>query len=161
GRAPRTDATCRAQRRRGHHRAPPRGMAGAPGVKIRRAELGDAEAITALHVEGWQEFRAFVPPPIMAAPRFEWRIAQWRQRLAAANPRWWTAIAEPDGQATGFVGVEHLTVPARGANSEIHNLFVTSAWRRHGVGRRLLAAAAEWIASVGGEPISLYSFTEN
>jgi GNAT superfamily N-acetyltransferase len=130
-------------------------------VEIRRAQAIDAEAIAALHVEGWQEFRGFVPPAIMAARGYEWRLDEWRRRLAAADPRWWTAVAVNAGQPIGFVGVEQLAVPAMGANSEIHNLFVTTAWRRHGVGRRLLAAAAEWIASVGAEPISLYSFTEN
>jgi len=133
----------------------------APPVEIRRAEVSDAEAIATLHVEGWQEFRAFVPPAIMAARDYQWRVNDWRRRIAAADPRWWTAIAEHAGQPIGFVGVEHLSTPAMGANCEIHNLFVTSDWRRHGVCRRLLAAAADWIASVGAEPISLYSFTEN
>ena len=129
--------------------------------EIRTALRGDAEAIAALHVEGWQEFRAFVPAAVMAARDSAWRAREWRQRLEAADPRWWTAVAEHAGRSVGFVGVEHLSAPAMGANSEIHNLFVTTQWRRHGVGRRLLAAAAEWIASVGAEPISLYSFTEN
>jgi len=129
--------------------------------EIRAAVPSDAEVIAALHVEGWREFRAFVPAAIMAARDYASRAREWRQRLEAADPRWWTALAEHDGRPVGFVGVEHLSAPAMGANSEIHNLFVTTEWRRHGVGRRLLAAAADWIDSVGAEPISLYSFTEN
>jgi GNAT superfamily N-acetyltransferase len=132
-----------------------------PHVQIRPALPSDAEAIAALHVAGWQEFRAFVPAGVVAARTHARGTQEWRQRLKAADPRWWTAVAEHDAHPVGFVGVEHLAPPALGANSEIHNLFVASAWRRHGVGRRLLAAAAEWIASVSAEPISLYSFTEN
>jgi GNAT superfamily N-acetyltransferase len=128
---------------------------------IRTADVADAAAIAALHVEGWEEFRPFVPDEIMAVRTQARRTEEWRRRLEFSHPRWWTGVAESAGAAVGFVGVEHLQAPAFGANSEIHQLFVTTEWRRHGVGRRLLAAAASWIASAGAEPISLYSFTAN
>jgi GNAT superfamily N-acetyltransferase len=114
-----------------------------------------------LHVEGWEEFRAFVPPAILAARGLPQRTDEWRRRLAAADRRWWIAVAELDGRPVGFVGVEQLEAPVFGAHSEIHHLFVTAGLRQHGIGRRLLAAAAEWIAARGAEPISLYSFTQN
>jgi GNAT superfamily N-acetyltransferase len=130
-------------------------------LAIRLAHLDDAPAIADLHVEGWEEFRPFVPAEVMAVRTRQHRAMEWHRRLDDPDPRFWTAVAEATGRVVGFVGVEHLRAPAFGANSEVHQLFVTSQWRRHGVGRRLLAAAAEWIASVAAEPISLYSFTPN
>ena len=132
-----------------------------PSLVIRTAEVGDAAAIAALHVEGWEEFRPFVPDAVLAGRTLQRRTAEWRRRLEHQDPRWWTAVAEDTVSIVAFVGVEHLAATAFGANSEIHHLFVTTAWRRHGVGRRLLAAAAEWIAASGAEPISLFSFTQN
>jgi GNAT superfamily N-acetyltransferase len=128
---------------------------------IRTARAEDAAAIAALHVEGWEEFRPFVPAAVMATRTLERRAQEWRRRLSDPDPRWWTAVAEHAAEPVGFVSVERLALPAFGANSEIHNLFVTSAWRRKGVGRQLLAAAAEWLGARRAEPISLFSFTDN
>jgi GNAT superfamily N-acetyltransferase len=108
---------------------------------IRTAEVGDAAAIAALHVEGWEEFRPFVPAAVMAARRLQHRTDEWRRRLQDADPRWWIAVAEDAEGVVGFVGVEHLAAASFGANSEIHQLSVAEACRRHGLGRRPLAAA--------------------
>jgi GNAT superfamily N-acetyltransferase len=130
-------------------------------LRIRRAEPQDAPEIAALHVQGWEEFRAFVPEPVMQARSPFAREHEWNAILASTSSRIYVAVAEIDRVASGFVHCKLLDEPVCGARSEIIQLFVAANVRRQGVGRRLLAAAADWIRDHGGEPISLYSFTQN
>jgi GNAT superfamily N-acetyltransferase len=130
-------------------------------VAIRRAEPQDAGRIAELHVEGWQEFRAFVPPEVMEARSVAARTADWGEFLRGDRTRTWTAVAELGGAVVGFASTRLLAEPEYGARGEIKNLFVAAAARGAGVGRALLADAARWLEAKGGEPIVLYSFTGN
>jgi GNAT superfamily N-acetyltransferase len=130
-------------------------------VTIRDATARDAGRIAALHVEGWEEFRSFVPREVMDARTVDSRTAEWAEFLAGDRAGTWTTVAELDGAVVGFASTRLLEEPEYGANGEIKNLFVDASVRGRGVGRRLLADAAHWLAENGGEPIVLYSFTEN
>ena len=130
-------------------------------VSIRQAEPRDAERIAELHVEGWQEFRSFVPPEVMAVRTVERRAGEWAEFLAGDRSGTWTTVAERDGEVVGFAMTRLLEEPVRGARSEVRNLFVDARTRGTGIGRRLLADTARWLAAHDGEPISLYSFTDN
>jgi ribosomal protein S18 acetylase RimI-like enzyme len=130
-------------------------------VAIRRARPDDGARIAELHVEGWQEFRSFVPGELMDARTVASRTAEWSEFLAGERAGTWTTIAELEGAVVGFASTRLLTEPDHGARGEIKNLFVDGAARGAGVGKRLLADAARWLAANGGEPIALYSFTEN
>ena len=130
-------------------------------LSIRQAEPRDAERIAELHVEGWQEFRSFVPPEVMAVRTVERRAGEWAEFLAGDRTGTWTTVAERDGEVVGFAMTRLLEEPVRGARSEVRNLFVDARTRGTGIGRRLLADTARWLAANDGEPISLYSFTDN
>ena len=130
-------------------------------IEVRPASPSDAAAIAALHVEGWQEFRDFVPAHVMAARTLAGREAEWLARLSSADPGTWTALAERKSEVVGFVYCTLLEQPILGARSEIKNLFTTARRRRQGIGQALLTSAARWLAERGGEPISLYSFSAN
>jgi GNAT superfamily N-acetyltransferase len=139
----------------------PPDLAALDGLLIRSAEPRDAAAIAAVHVEGWEEFRAFVPEEVMGARTPESREREWSAYLASLDPRSSALVAEINGAVAGFCDFKLLDEPVRGARSEIMRLFVAARFRGHGVGRRLLAEAARRIRDRGGEPISLYSFTRN
>jgi GNAT superfamily N-acetyltransferase len=128
---------------------------------IREAAPSDAGRIAELHVEGWQEFRPFVPEHLLAARSVAARTQAWSEFLSGERTRSWTAVYETDGEVVGFVSSILLDEPDEAARAEIRQLFVTATMRGRGVGRRLLAASARWLAERGGEPIVLYSFTEN
>lgn len=130
-------------------------------LEIRAANPADAEAVAALHVEGWQEFRSFVPTHVMAARTLLSRTAEWLVRLSSADPGTWTALAERESEVVGFIHCALLEQPILGARSEIKYLYTTARLRRQGIGRALLASAARWLAERGGEPISLYSLGPN
>jgi ribosomal protein S18 acetylase RimI-like enzyme len=130
-------------------------------VAVREARPDDAARIAELHVEGWQEFRSFVPRELMAARTVAARTDEWSEFLAGDRSGTWTTVAELRGSVVGFASTRLLPEPELGALGEIKNLFVDGAARTRGIGKRLLADAAQWLAANGGEPISLYSFTEN
>jgi GNAT superfamily N-acetyltransferase len=130
-------------------------------MKVREATTDDALRIAELHVEGWEEFRSFVPREVMDARTVGSRSVQWAEVLAGDRAGTRTTVAELDGAVVGFASTRLLDEPEYGANGEVRMLFVDAALRRQGVGRRLLADAARWLAENGGEPIVLYSFTEN
>lgn len=130
-------------------------------VAIREARPEDAVRIAELHVEGWQEFRSFVPREVMDARTVGSRTAEWSEFLRGDRAGTWTTVAELNDTVVGFASTQLLAEPDHGARGEIKNLFVDGAIRGSGVGKRLLADAARWLAANGGEPIALYSFTEN
>lgn len=128
---------------------------------VRRAVTEDAARIAELHVEGWHEFALFVPAELMAARTVASRTAEWAEFLAEDRPGTWTTVAEPGGAVAGFASSRILREPEYGALGEIKNLFVGRNVRGIGVGKALLADAARWLQANGGEPIVLYSFTQN
>jgi ribosomal protein S18 acetylase RimI-like enzyme len=130
-------------------------------VSVRRAEPHDAARIAELHVEGWQEFRAFVPPEVMDVRTVARRTDAWRELLEGDRGRSWTTVAELGDAIVGFASTRLLGEPEYGARGEIKNLFVDGTTRGAGVGRALMADAARWLEANGGEPVVLYSFTEN
>jgi histidine triad (HIT) family protein len=130
-------------------------------VSIRRAGPPDAARVAELHVEGWQEFRAFVPADVIARRTVATRTDEWAKFLREGPSGTWTNVAELDGAVVGFVSSRLLATPEYGARGEIKNLFVAAGHRGSGVGKALLADAARRLAANGGEPIVLYSFTGN
>jgi GNAT superfamily N-acetyltransferase len=130
-------------------------------VSIRRADASDAERIAELHVEGWQEFRAFVPTEVLEVRTVARRTDAWREFLEGERTSSSTTVAELDGAIVGFASTRLLAEPEYGARGEVKNLFVDGPVRGAGVGRALMVDAARWLAANDGEPIVLYSFTEN
>jgi GNAT superfamily N-acetyltransferase len=130
-------------------------------VSIRQADPSDAAGIAELHVEGWQEFREFVPAEVMARRTVTARTEEWAEFLRGDRSGTWTTVAEADGALVAFAATRVLATPEYGAQGEIKNLFVAGARRGAGVGKALLADAARWLAANRCEPIVLYSFTEN
>ena len=132
----------------------------AGGSRSASSDGHDAARIAELHVEGWREFRSFVPREVMDARTLgpHGRVGRVPAATAAAPGRPSRSSTEPWSASLrpGF-----CAEPDHGARGEIKNLFVDGAARGTGVGQRLLADAARWLAANGGEPIALYSFTEN
>jgi GNAT superfamily N-acetyltransferase len=109
------------------------------GVEIRRAAPADAEALTRLHLDCWDDaYTGLVPQEILDARRDDVpsRIARWGQILATRH----TSVAEHEEGLIGFVnaapGVE---VPP--LEIQLYALYVRAAWWGTGVGHALLASA--------------------
>jgi diamine N-acetyltransferase len=132
-------------------------------VEIRRAEVGDVEALVALHREVHAPHLAERPDQFK--PTNDEQIAGvYRTRLDAANTKVWIAVL--DGRAVGHVvaihhqRAEHAMCPAR-QWWDIDELGVTPAHRRSGIARALLQTVVDAATASGISEIELNSWAFN
>jgi GNAT superfamily N-acetyltransferase len=114
-------------------------MAPPAAVKIRRAVSGDAEALTRLHLDCWDDaYTGLMPQSILDARRDDVpaRVDRWRKVLATGH----TSVAEHDDGLIGFVNASpgaELT----GFELQLFALYVRAPWWGTGVGSALFDAA--------------------
>jgi diamine N-acetyltransferase len=132
-------------------------------TEIRRAEVGDVEALVGLHRE--VHLVHLAERPDQFRPTRDDEIAGvYRTRLSAANTRVWVALL--DGQAVGHVvaihhqRAEHAMCPAR-QWWDVDELGVTSAHRRSGIARALLQTVVDAATAAGVREIELNSWAFN
>jgi GNAT superfamily N-acetyltransferase len=116
-------------------------------VAIRRAVPADAEALSELHVDCWDDaYRGLIPQELLAERRMriQERIDGWRDALEQGAEVW---LAEHDGRLIGFSGAG----PARHEDLadllELHVLYVRARWWGSPVAHRLLLRAVGDAAS--------------
>ncbi len=122
----------------------------APAVDLvlRPMDAGDIEVVAALHVASWQTaYRGIFTDVYLDTAAEAERRAHWTRRLASPQPLQTGVIAEQDGVAVGFLYLIADADPPRG--TLLDNLHVASAARGAGLGRRLLARAAQEIEARG------------
>jgi putative acetyltransferase len=124
-----------------------------PAVTVRRAEVGDAEAIRRT----------------MAAPRAQAGTLQmplptvemWRKRIADIAADDYLLVAEVKGEVVGNAGL-HSAGRARRKHAGAVGMSVRDDWQRRGVGTALLAAvidiADNWL---GYRRLELTVYTDN
>ena len=114
-------------------------MAPPAGVKIRRALPGDAEALTRLHLDCWDDaYTGLMPQSILDARRHDVpaRVERWRKILATGH----TSVAEHDDGLIGFVNAAPgAELPA--FEIQLFALYVRAHWWGTGVGWALFDAA--------------------
>lgn len=126
-----------------------------PGTYIRRAVPDDAEVITQIYVDSWNEgFRSRMP----AIHADDVRIARWRADLGETTPTlWW--IAERNGTPSGFTGIRPCRDPIDPDLGELDTIAVLpSAWHT-GIGKALMAVALEALHSDGYQRAILWTLS--
>jgi RimJ/RimL family protein N-acetyltransferase len=126
-------------------------------VTIRRADPGDAQALTDLaravgsEPEGW------------LVSSNGWRsVADERRYLRAIRryPHAAVFVAEADGRVVGRLSIARDQHPASRHVADL-GLMVARGYRRRGIGTALLTAAAEWARDVGIAKLELHVFPWN
>jgi ribosomal protein S18 acetylase RimI-like enzyme len=121
------------------------GGATPPESAFREACVQDIAAIAALHADSWRRhyrgayLDAFLDGEVVAD-----RHAVWTARLAAPGADQFTVVADRSGEVVGFVHLILDADPHWGAL--LDNLHVAHRLKRCGIGRYLLAEAAERLA---------------
>ena len=125
-------------------------------IRVRRAEPADATALVALATavstepEGWMIWN-------------EWRSTGEERRYLRAvrkHPDAAVLVAELDGSIAGRLSLARDPHPASHHVADL-GLMVDRRFRRRGVGRALLEAAAEWGREHGIEKLELHVFPWN
>jgi GNAT superfamily N-acetyltransferase len=112
-------------------------------LRLRVADLDDAEHVALLHADSWRRYyRGAYSDSYLDGDIVTDRLAVWSERLAApAATR--TVVAEDD---TGLVGFVHVVFDDDARwGSLIDNLHVTRGHQRTGIGTELIACAAEGV----------------
>jgi GNAT superfamily N-acetyltransferase len=112
-----------------------------PDPLFRTAGPEDAQAVAGLHADSWRRhYRGAFADSFLDGDVVGHLTRLWSDRLTAASPRAHTVIAECDGELVGLAHTQFDEDPRWGAL--VDNLHVRHGLKRHGIGTRLLAAAA-------------------
>lgn len=114
-------------------------MALPAGVQIRRAVPEDAEALTRLHLDCWDDaFTGLMPQAVLDARRDDVpaRVERWRKALDTGH----TSVAEHDSGLIGFVNAAPGTELPQ-LEIQLFALYVRARWWGTGVGHALFDAA--------------------
>jgi GNAT superfamily N-acetyltransferase len=129
--------------------------------EIRPAGPADAPVVAALHADSWlRTYRGMLSDAYLDGDVHGERLAVWQQRFAEPRPdqRAWLAVA--DGEPVGFVCLFADDDPQWGVY--VDNLHVRGDQQGRGLGRTLLATAAEWtIAERPGSGLWLWVLEAN
>lgn len=131
---------------------------------IRRAGPHDVETLVQLGRETFTEtFGQLYPPDdladFLATAHSPERV---RRDLQDADSAIW--LVEADGRAVGYALAGPCELPhpeASPAAGELKRIYLRSGWRNGGVGRRLFAAAMDWLARSGRDDIWIGVWSEN
>lgn len=134
-------------------------------MHIRPHTLDDSDQIAEILALGWAEaYSGFLPAEVLA-PRIDVPARQAEMRAFLADefdPSLETMLVADTG--TALAGFAHAILEDKrdlGAVGNISLLYVRSAFQGQGVGRRLLGAAAGWIAERATGPLAIAAFAEN
>lgn len=122
-------------------------------IEIRRAEVGDAEALARIYADPAVQAQTLqLPYP---------SVEVWRKRLAANDENQYALVADVGGEIVGNLGLTRIARARRAHVGEI-GMGVREAWHGQGVGRALLKAALDladrWLAL---RRIELTVYTDN
>jgi ribosomal protein S18 acetylase RimI-like enzyme len=116
-----------------------------PEIVVRDASPHDLEAIASLHADSWRRhYRGALRDEFLDGDLLAERRAVWGARLTAQNANQFTLVADHKDRVVGFVHMILDEDPHWGAL--LDNLHVTYHFKRCGIGRRLLSAAAGELA---------------
>lgn len=110
-------------------------------MKYRIADISDSQDIARIHVESWRSaYGNVLSPEYLAGDIDTERKVFWLNRLSGAGDSLKVVIAESDGTALGFacVRIDHDET----WGSLLDNLHVSPAYKRQGIGRKLMTGVA-------------------
>ena len=115
-------------------------------IALRRAGPGDWAAVAAVHAASWRSaYRGIYSDSYLDDEAPEERRSFWRAALAEWDPELDAVfLAEEAGEAVGFACVRR---EAEAAGPLLDNLHVLPERKGEGIGRRLIRAAAAWLAA--------------
>ncbi len=124
-------------------------------IAVRPATSDDLSGVLGVFLACWREsYRGVLPESAITAMTDERAAALWRRVLAATDGV--VLVAERDGAIVG------LTRYALGdGDGAVHSLYVSPHAHGGGIGKLLLARAADELRAAGADAASLWVFAAN
>lgn len=138
-------------------------MAARPSLafRLRPATPGDAAGVARVYVRSWREtYRGLVPPATLSRMSESAEIPYWRRTLERAGQRAFVATTG-DGAVAGFLTCGADRSGGDRFTAEIYTLYLMPGLTRRGVGRRLMAAAAEQLMADGYKAACVWALRDN
>lgn len=109
-------------------------------MRIRDAQVADAEAIARVHVEAWRcAYAGLIPDRVLVRMSSQAHAGRWKAMIRRCSPRESIVVAELDDH--GVVGygsygpTREAALPHAG---EVYTLYVAPEYQDRGIGRKLL-----------------------
>lgn len=127
--------------------------------QIREATIEDIAALSALHVQAWNE----TYPHAQHKPSFEIREQQWQRQFAQQEEGWFCFVAtDKAGKLVGFAkGSRYHTDELPDFSGELNHIYLLQAYQRIGLGSRLLQHAVQRFVQMGVNNMVLFSTPQN
>lgn len=118
---------------------------------IREARPGDAAGIARVHVDSWRTtYAGLVSADFLAALAYERSEQNWRRGLTNPNAQSFYLVAEDGaGQVVGFAAGGPERDGRADYQGELYALYLLQAYQRQGLGRGLVAHAAQHLRRRG------------
>ncbi|GAC1691733.1 MAG: GNAT family N-acetyltransferase [Candidatus Dormibacteraceae bacterium] len=109
---------------------------------VRRATLGDAEAIARVHVATWRSaYRDLLPPDFLASLSEAHYAERWKRVIGDETVA--VFVAEEPGGVVGFASGGRERAGEEGYEGELYAIYILDAAEHHGHGRELVRAVAD------------------
>ncbi|HEY1420546.1 MAG TPA: GNAT family N-acetyltransferase [Candidatus Dormibacteraeota bacterium] len=127
---------------------------------VRRADLGDAEAIARVHVATWRTtYRGLLPDTFLDSLAEPHYADRWRRVIGDASTR--VYVAEHDGAVAGFASGGRERAGEDGFHGELYALYVDNLAQRNGYGRELVRAVVEGLRDMAIDDMIVWVHREN
>lgn len=136
-------------------------------MKIRKAEIADAEGIARVHVDSWRTtYKGIMPDEYLANLSYEKRGRMWKNILSAETNETFSNfimyVAEnEDKEIIGFVSGGEKVKDDHGYKGELSGIYLLKEYQKQGIGRKLLSIFAENLYASGVESVNLWVLSQN
>ena len=132
-----------------------------PAFRLRPARVADAEGVARVYVRSWRAtYRGLVPAATLGRMNESSETPYWRRALARPAQRAVVAV----GAGQGVVGFLTAGADRSGGDrftAEVYTLYLLPGLTRRGIGRRLMAAAAEQLLADGYKKARVWALRDN
>lgn len=128
---------------------------------IRPAHFGDEEALARAYVDTWKEtYTGLLRQSFLDALNYQDTTIQWVRTLEQKDTTVYLAQDETQ-RVAGFVTAGREGTGKFGFSAEVYTLYVLPSHQRLGAGKRLLRAAAGFLAAAGHRSLIIWVLDGN
>lgn len=130
---------------------------------VRRARVGDAAGMAAVHVASWESsYAGLLPEEYIRARTFEAREAFWSDRLLEDDPRVPIFVAcGEDGTVVGFASGGPERTGELEAEGELYSVYLLEEAQGAGLGRALTEAVLGVLRELGMRRAAVWVLATN
>jgi len=129
---------------------------------IRDATVEDAIGIAKVHVNTWKSaYAGIIPSEYLARLSWEESAHRLQEYLQNMEPERFLLVAEMEGEIVGFSSGGPERSGDEVYRGEIYALYVSPAYQRRGIGRRLVGASARRLLQAGTGNLLVWVLSAN